>query len=255
MSSKKFGINTKSAEARARKDAVKESSNRDKQQKLEDEYWRDDDKQIQKKQQRKDERDQKENEKLQRKQELAKLVEQEEAALTASKAKAKSDLAPKKVTQAQIQQRQAAAATSTIPNRNIEFFDYHLPIINLILEPKRTTIDDIPLEENINRLQIDGASARNVDDAVHVLRSTEASVDTHPEKRMKAAYDTFENENLPKLKQEHPTLRLSQLKQLLKKEWMKSPDNPFNKPTKAYNELGNSKQYNLPEEKGSDNDD
>ncbi|CAF1368377.1 unnamed protein product [Adineta steineri] len=175
--SKKFGINTKSAEARARKDAVKESNNRDKQQKLEDEYWRDDDKQIQKKQQRKDE------------------------------------------------------------------------------QPKRTTIDDIPLEENINRLQIDGASARNVDDAVHVLRSTEASVDTHPEKRMKAAYETFENENLPKLKQEHPTLRLSQLKQLLKKEWMKSPDNSFNKPTKAYNELGNSKQYNLPEEKDSNNDD
>lgn len=30
--------------------------------------------------------------------------------------------------------------------------------------------------------------------------------DRHPEKRMKAAY---ENERLPKLKQEHPTLRLS----------------------------------------------
>ena len=50
--SKKFGINTKSAEARARKDAVKQANERDKQQKLEDEYWRDDDKQIQKKQQR-----------------------------------------------------------------------------------------------------------------------------------------------------------------------------------------------------------
>ena len=50
--SKKFGINTKSAEARARKDAVKQTNERDKQQKLEDEYWRDDDKQIQKKQQR-----------------------------------------------------------------------------------------------------------------------------------------------------------------------------------------------------------
>jgi hypothetical protein len=51
--SKKFGINTKSAEAQARKDAVKQANERDKQKKLEDEYWRDDDKQIQKKQQRK----------------------------------------------------------------------------------------------------------------------------------------------------------------------------------------------------------
>jgi hypothetical protein len=51
--SKKFGVNTKSADARARKDAVKTTNDRDKQQKLEDEYWRDDDKQVQKKQQRK----------------------------------------------------------------------------------------------------------------------------------------------------------------------------------------------------------
>ncbi len=51
--SKKFGINTKSAEAQARKDAVKQANERDKQLKLEDEYWRDDDKNIQKKQQRK----------------------------------------------------------------------------------------------------------------------------------------------------------------------------------------------------------
>lgn len=50
--SKKFGINTKSAEAKARKDAVKQANERDKQQKLEDEYWRDDDKNAQKKLQR-----------------------------------------------------------------------------------------------------------------------------------------------------------------------------------------------------------
>ena len=51
--SKKFGINSKSAEARARQDAVKQSNEREKQQRLEDEYWKDDDKQVQKKQQRK----------------------------------------------------------------------------------------------------------------------------------------------------------------------------------------------------------
>lgn len=51
--SKKFGINTKSADARARKDVVKQANERDKQQKLEDEYWHDDDKQVQKKLQRK----------------------------------------------------------------------------------------------------------------------------------------------------------------------------------------------------------
>ena len=55
------------------------------------------------------------------------------------------------------------------------------------------------------------------------------SVDKHPEKRMKAAYEDFENERLPQLKAENPSMRLSQLKQMLRKEWQKSPDNPLNR--------------------------
>jgi hypothetical protein len=55
-----------------------------------------------------------------------------------------------------------------------------------------------------------------------------AAVDLHPEKRMKAAYTAFEEKHLPRLKEENPNLRLSQLKQLLKKEWNRSPDNPLN---------------------------
>ena len=45
---------------------------------------------------------------------------------------------------------------------------------------------------------------------------------------MKAAYEEFEKERIPQLKIENPTLRLSQLKQLLRKEWMKHPNNPLN---------------------------
>ena len=55
-----------------------------------------------------------------------------------------------------------------------------------------------------------------------------SATDRHPEKRMKAAYAAFEEENLPRLKEENPNLRLSQLKQLLRKDWMKSPSNPMN---------------------------
>ena len=49
----------------------------------------------------------------------------------------------------------------------------------------------------------------------------------HPEKRMKAAYKAYEDKNLPILKAENPNMRLSQLKQMLKKDWMKSPENPM----------------------------
>ncbi len=52
---------------------------------------------------------------------------------------------------------------------------------------------------------------------------------------MKAAYDTFEKERLPQLKQENQNLRLSQLKQMLRKEWMKHPSNPMNKSIVEYN--------------------
>lgn len=52
--------------------------------------------------------------------------------------------------------------------------------------------------------------------------------DIHPEKRMKAAYQEFEDRELPKLKAENPNLRLTQLKQILWKEWQKSPENPIN---------------------------
>lgn len=53
-------------------------------------------------------------------------------------------------------------------------------------------------------------------------------LDKHPEKRLKAAYTAFEAENLPRLRSENPSMRLSQVKQLMNKEWMKSPDNPIN---------------------------
>jgi len=96
----------------------------------------------------------------------------------ASKAKAKTDLTPKKVTQAQIQQRQAVAA-AILPNGNyflffsFLFFSFLFSTISLFLEPKRVNLnqqEELTIEENVNRLQIDGASARNVDDAIHVLQ-------------------------------------------------------------------------------------
>ena len=58
--------------------------------------------------------------------------------------------------------------------------------------------------------------------------SEAASVDQHPEKRMRAAYLAYEERCLPQLKAENPNLRLSQLKQMIKKDWSKAPENPLN---------------------------
>ena len=67
------------------------------------------------------------------------------------------------------------------------------------------------------------------------LTDSSPSVDKHPEKRMKAAYEEFESVRVPQLKSENPNLRLSQLKQMLRKEWLKHPDNPLNKKLAAMN--------------------
>lgn len=94
----------------------------------------------------------------------------------------------------------------------------------------------LSLDENPNHLlrqrRLEGHhDAGNIDEALEVLKVSEKKVDIHPEKRLKAAYAAFEEQELPRLKSENPNLRLSQLKQLLKKEWMRSPDNPMNQLT------------------------
>ena len=70
--------------------------------------------------------------------------------------------------------------------------------------------------------------ARTVDEAIAVLSVGKEAQEKHPERRVKAAYAVYEERELPRLKEENPNLRMSQLKQLLRKEWMKSPENPLN---------------------------
>jgi len=85
--------------------------------------------------------------------------------------------------------------------------------------------------ENLNRL-LPVEEATTVDEALKMLTvadDTTGGVDKHPERRMKAAYNAFEEARLPVLKAENPSLRLSQLKQMIFDEWKKSPENPMNK--------------------------
>lgn len=95
-------------------------------------------------------------------------------------------------------------------------------------DPDELLLHEKPLEENINRVQVEGEEARTVAEAIAVLSVKDAVPDRHPERRAKVAYDAYESRMLPELKAENPNLRLSQLKQMLRKDWMKSPENPLN---------------------------
>ncbi|KAK7681243.1 hypothetical protein QCA50_015630 [Cerrena zonata] len=56
-------------------------------------------------------------------------------------------------------------------------------------------------------------------------------IDRHPERRVKAAFAAYEEKRLPELRKENPGLRLQQVKNILFKEFQKSPENPMNQDT------------------------
>ncbi|XP_025208088.1 coiled-coil domain-containing protein 124 [Melanaphis sacchari] len=201
---KKFvGMNSKALEAKARKDAIKQEADAKKKKAIEDEFWKDDDKNSIKKQKRKEEKEKKKIEQIEKKREAQLLLETELSEI-------KTTSINQKITRHQLMKE---LETPSNPKS----------------KPSQPTLDvESSIEENLNRLTVHDEEARTVDEALNMLNPTQKLLDKHPEKRLKAAYTAFEAENLPRLRSENPSMRLSQVKQLMNKEWMKSPDNPIN---------------------------
>ncbi|XP_053616779.1 coiled-coil domain-containing protein 124 [Plodia interpunctella] len=206
---KKFaGENSKAVAARQRKEDQKQEKEQKLKKMIEDAQWEDNDDKLKKKQQKKEDQERKRQEQLQKKAEAKALLEKE---MESIKAPTKTAPPPPKITRAQI----SLMKEKTIKPEPVK------PV------PSRVVVEQPPLEENLNRIHLDGEVAQSVDEAISIL-SDKNEVDRHPEKRLKAAYTAFEEANLPILKAENPSLRLSQLKQMLRKEWLKSPQNPVN---------------------------
>ncbi|EDW95981.1 coiled-coil domain-containing protein 124 [Drosophila yakuba] len=208
---KKMGINSKAVEARERKEATKKATQEKKTKEAEDRLWRDDDKNLAKKQLRKDEEERKRVEAAKRKAEAKALLDQEMSSINTQR---KQPLA--KINRQMI----------------LEEMEKKQRVIEAINEANKPVAARVVvqnhIEENLNRSMADTDVASNIDEALVVLSVNDSEEDKHPEKRMRAAYKTFESNNLPRIKAENPSLRMSQWKQLLMKEWNKSPDNPFN---------------------------
>ena len=217
-----WGSNPKAVEAHERKTEKKRMEQDAKQKAIDDNLWKDDDKLDQKKKQRKEKEQQKKLEALTRKQETKEMLEEEEKSMMAkptSKAGNKVLLSEidkvKEMERKKQEQRNQSRLT------------------------EKSKITEVPeLEpENPNRKMADmlaaenAVEARSVDEALSLLNVTGniPTEDKHPEKRMKAAYNEFEEQELPILKAENPNLKLSQLKQIVHKQWQKSADNPMNK--------------------------
>uniref|UniRef100_A0AAY5L2X5 Coiled-coil domain-containing protein n=1 Tax=Esox lucius TaxID=8010 RepID=A0AAY5L2X5_ESOLU len=248
---KKFqGENSKAVTAKARKAEAKAVEDARKKKELEDALWQENDKHVLKKEQRKDDKEKKRLEALERKKENQRLLEEEAAKIKGKAKEAAAAAAVGRVTRAQIEEtlRVEQLQQQEQPKGNDLFhnglFNYSPVFLWIFMPPPPPPLFlstekshlETPLEENVNRvIPEEGAvEARSVEDAIAML-STAEELDRHPERRVKAAFAAYEELNLPLLKKENPNMRLSQLKQLLKKEWMKSPENPLNQRFANYN--------------------
>ena len=87
---------------------------------------------------------------------------------------------------------------------------------------------------------ITSLSASNIDDALDAMTlvtertdkaaqgAKAAQLERHPERRFKAAFEAFKEQEMVRIKQERPGMRSQQYHDALYKEFQKHPDNPFN---------------------------
>ncbi|OGM46698.1 DUF1014 domain protein [Aspergillus bombycis] len=87
-------------------------------------------------------------------------------------------------------------------------------------------LDDQPASRKGTALNASGID--NALDALSLTGKDSAKIDRHPERRYKAAYAAYEARRMPEVEQENPGLRRQQRMDLIKKEFDKSEENPFN---------------------------
>ncbi|CAK7199927.1 hypothetical protein SEUCBS139899_002614 [Sporothrix eucalyptigena] len=92
-------------------------------------------------------------------------------------------------------------------------------------DKKLSTLNATGIDNALDALSLDGGSGAGA-----------GAIDRHPERRFKAAYAAFEERRLAEMDTDGTSkgLRLNQRKDKIRKEFEKSPDNPFNQVTARY---------------------
>ena len=105
------------------------------------------------------------------------------------------------------------------------------------LPKKAKGLDLSGLDAPSSKKDIAALNASGIDNALDALSLTANSqdkIDRHPERRFKAAYTVYEERRLEEMKDEKG-LRRQQKVELIRKEFEKSPENPFNQVAGSYN--------------------
>ena len=99
-------------------------------------------------------------------------------------------------------------------------------------------VNDLPIEPNLNKESQKhealtgikhefGTGTVEAISALSAVLGKDGKVDAHPERRMKAAHAAFEERRMKELQHEKPNLKRTQYKEMIWKEWQKSPENPM----------------------------
>lgn len=249
MGKKDFGVNTKKEEARDRKDTQKKDKQAAEEKKKEDSKWADNDKKIAKKDAKdvgfcvmfqKEERE-KEAAKQRAKEEKKALLEAEEAEISKSTSLCQLEKAqPTVVRKTKYEVDQYKEKLEEMEEKKA----IHNPLVaaGVIKDEKNQDDDSDDYENNLEvnwnhvwreQYMKDIQQYDEIVDATgidEILKQTDAknqTVDMHPEKRMKAAWGSFLDEEMPKYRKENPTLKRSQILQMMSKDWQTHPHNPI----------------------------
>lgn len=219
MAKKKVSENPKAVESRERKASNKKESQTQEKVKAEDDFWQEAGEGAKSKAgKKKDEQAKQREDAAAKKAEAKRLAAEEDAAMaTLAKKAPKKANSESKVTshQLQLQQEaekksQQAAAEEAAKAKN-----------RVVTEDSYSQLVD---SQNVNRNAGD-VEARSVTAALSALGVQETE-DKHPERRMKAAFAAYKEQQLPLMREEKPGLKQSQYQDMIFKTWQKSPENP-----------------------------
>ena len=215
-------------EAAAREKEKKLLARQEALRKAEDAKWVDNDKSLMAKESRKAERDAKMDEAAKKQREKAELLKQEEEDLQRIGKNKKLDTSKVKRSDIRI------SALSAM------MFDTKKKKPQKDQPSESVLVHDQPLEPNVNkeamlqelRTGIKVESGTGTAEALSAITAAlgDLKLDAHPEKRMKALHAAFEERRLKELMAEKPNLKRSQYKEMIWKEWQKSPENPMRTP-------------------------
>ncbi|PVV04970.1 hypothetical protein BB560_000516 [Smittium megazygosporum] len=226
---KKFkGENSKVTAAKQKKALVNEEKIRAKQaqlEKSESEKWAT----GAKKSGKKDLDEAKRLEKLEKKKQLEEMLKMEEASIVTAKAKTQpTKLFPKTVKpKAPVRGEEKKAASKQIKAN--EASSTFVEVASFSASGVDNALD---LFEYIS---IEDSESSQLASTVNKSSTLSGIIDRHPERRHKAAFKVYEERELPIIKEQNKGLRLQQQKEILWKQWQKSPENPFNQSQVTYN--------------------